>query len=221
MKSSDNADVATQGYVVPCSSVFRDQATACCHARQISVADLARGVLLLIGEDLICAYPDPGEPERTDRERVTVQSGSANGRTLLRKPRLQVRLEKGLRFDTIRRALSIGIELHHGKQALQLHLGKDIVSFESRLSRTEDDNQRLRRWLDELMFVPFDNGVRNRMDALHIMGFAPSLRPEIKAVRERFRRLVKIYHPDSPCGDHVRMAQLNDAARILLDSSLR
>ncbi|MCR9177657.1 MAG: J domain-containing protein [Alphaproteobacteria bacterium] len=49
-----------------------------------------------------------------------------------------------------------------------------------------------------------------------MLGFPPSAVPDQSTIKQRWRRLARIYHPDSPFGDHERMTQLNAAAERLV-----
>jgi len=66
-----------------------------------------------------------------------------------------------------------------------------------------------------LAFTPLSDGVRNRADALHVLGFPPDSHPDGRAVNARFRLLATVHHPDSEIGDHERMTQLTQAVRAL------
>ena len=68
-------------------------------------------------------------------------------------------------------------------------------------------------WLTLFAVLPF--GVRSRADALFVLGFRPGTRPDRAAIRGRMRVLAAVHHPDSPSGDHERMAQVNAAVEFL------
>ena len=48
-----------------------------------------------------------------------------------------------------------------------------------------------------------------------MLGFAPGSHPDARTVRERFRQLARVHHPDGAFGDHRRMTQLNEAVGVL------
>ena len=81
--------------------------------------------------------------------------------------------------------------------------------------RAQQELDRLHKYVDALAFEPLREGVNNRDDALHVMGFAPDARPNWREVRSKYRVLASIHHPDSNFGDHKRMTQLNAAMEIL------
>ena len=62
-------------YTVTCSSEFRDAVLALAERRKVNVADMTRSVVLVVPEEIISAFSDPGEPSRDDRETVTIKSG--------------------------------------------------------------------------------------------------------------------------------------------------
>jgi len=215
----------SKSYVIPVSSAFRDAVTALADSRNVSPADLARAVLLTVAPDMVAAAPDPGEPVREDREVVVVRSGVSNGRTLRRKPRLQVRLDDGLSVVTIRKALGLALEREQGGWTTGPSTADPSPSepqgrsrealLQEELNGALAEIDRLHDTIRSLSFMPLPDGVRTRAEALYVLGFPPTLRPEQGALKERFRLLAKVHHPDSPIGDTRRMAQLNDAMKIL------
>jgi len=78
-----------------------------------------------------------------------------------------------------------------------------------------EEIERLGSIVSVLSFDPLSSGVRNRIDALHVLGFSPSNRPNRDQIRARFRALAAVHHPDGDFGDHQRMSQLNAAMEIL------
>jgi hypothetical protein len=78
-----------------------------------------------------------------------------------------------------------------------------------------EEVERLRAIINVLAFEPLTDGVRTREEALHILGFPPTARPDERTVRAKFRMLATIHHPDSNHGNHQRMSQLNAAVDIL------
>ena len=83
------------------------------------------------------------------------------------------------------------------------------------LDQAREEIARLQATVSVLAFDPLDDGVNNRAEALHILGFTPGSWPDARSVRSRFRMLATIHHPDSNFGDHLRMSQLNQAMEIL------
>ena len=94
-----------QSYTIPCSSAFRDTVNSLAEKRRVNVADLARSALLLVPEELIRQFPDPGGPPSGDREQTVLKSGPSKGRPWRRKPRLQARLTSGYDVSMVRREI--------------------------------------------------------------------------------------------------------------------
>jgi len=203
-----------RSYAVPCAAAFRDQVLALAERRKVNVGDLARSVLLLLPRATVAAFPDPGEPAPDDRESVVLKSGPSANKPWRRKPRLQVRLPDGFRIPEIRRALGLALAMEGGEKALTLEDGGSPRA-EDRLRRAEEEIDRLRGAVMALAFEPLPHGVRNRADALFVLGFAPTARPDQKTIRARFRMLATVHHPDSGFGHHERMTQLNEALSVL------
>jgi hypothetical protein len=211
-------------YTIPCSSVFRQAVEALAESRQVNVGDLARSVLLVVPAAEVEQFPDPGEPPSHDRETVILKSGPAEGRPWRRKPRLQVRMPPGHAIPFIRRALGLALALAEGSLAVT------VSDPAAPVQRSEpepppppvveaepeaDELDRLRAIISALAFEPLPDGVRNRGEALHVLGFSPGAKPDSRTVRAKFRLLATIHHPDSDHGDHQRMSQLNQAMALL------
>lgn len=208
----------SQSYIVPCSSSFRDRVTAFADSQGASVADLARGVLLLVPNESVMATEDPGEPAADDREVVKLQSGPSKGRSLRRKPRLQLRLPIGYDAARLRRALALALKMSEGEKSFSVESVQDRKQRSDDRAirvRLEEDIEQLRRIIGGLAFEPLRDGISSRSEALYVLGFAPTAVPDQKVIRGRYRRLALVFHPDSPFGDHQRMSQLNEALEKL------
>ena len=206
-------------YVVPCSSAFRDAVQRLATKRGVSPADLARSVLLIVSDQMVKRHPDPGEPGKDDREAVQLQSGASVGRTLRRKPRLQMRLPRGYDNQTLRKALSIALARAKGGVEVTLVTDADRRAeqvVEAARDTLSEENETLRRLVQDLSMPLLTHGTISRADALFLLGFPPSSAPDQGTIKRRWRRLAMIYHPDSTFGDHERMTQLNAAAEYLL-----
>ena len=214
-------------YTIPCSSAFRNAINALAASRQVNVADLARSILLVIPETAIREVPDPGGPPPEDREEATLKSGPSAGKLWRRKPRLQVRLSAGYNATIVRRALNLALKLHQGELSPKLEKARPDTGAIEMQKPTEpreppqpspalqEEVDRLQSVVSALMFEPLEEGVTTRADARHVMGFAPSDRPDKATVRARFRKLAAIHHPDGNYGSHQRMSQLNAAMDLL------
>ncbi|MBL4690593.1 MAG: J domain-containing protein [Rhodospirillales bacterium] len=227
------ATTTKQSYTIPCSSRFRDDVTALARDKGVNVGDLARSVVLIVPPALLIAYPDPGEPAKSDREGVTLKSGPAKGRLWRRKPRLQARLAPGFEISALRRALNMALAMDNKDITLRLEgleqvqtgapmaadWTPDMEDRRAAASSTAhlDDEElaRLGAMVSVLSFNPLADGVRTRAEGLFVLGFPPGSRPDIGVLRGRFRMLATIHHPDSGYGSHDRMSQLNSAMDIL------
>lgn len=200
-------------YTIPCASDFRDAVQALARRRKVNVADLARSVLLVLPPEVVRGEPDPGGPKPGDREEIRLKSGPATGKPWRRKPRLQMRLAPGHDTPTVRRALGLALRLEDG--AVSLCLEKKNGEADQVPDHLKEELDRLRTVVSILSFDPLINGVGTREEALHVLGFPPTQRPSAQALRQRFRMLATIHHPDSNFGSHQRMSQLNAAMDIL------
>ncbi len=202
-------------YTIPCSSSFRDAVESLAGARQVNVADLARSILLVVPKAVIRDVPDPGGPPPGDREETVLKSGPSAGKPWRRKPRLQVRLSPGYDVVTVRRALNLALQLHQGILAVNVEDTHAELAPIEPPPELREELSRLQAIVSVLMFDPLAEGVTSRAEALHVMGFAPTDRPDRSTVRARFRILATIHHPDSHYGSHQRMSQLNAAMEQL------
>lgn len=180
--------------------------------RHVNPGDLARSVLLMLPTETIDGFDDPGEPDDRDRETITLKSGPAAGKLWQRKPRLQVRLPAGFDTTTIRKAL--GLVLSMDRQQLIARLEHPEMQ-----ARRDAEADRLRAAVQTLSLDILEGGVQTHADALYVLGFHPSARPDRSSLRMRFRMFAAIHHPDGDVGDHRRMAQLNAAMDILRPSA--
>jgi hypothetical protein len=230
-----------QSYTVPCSTKFRDVVIALAARKSVNVADLARSILLVLPEDIIKNFADPGEPQLTDREKIILKSGLSKGRLWRRKPRLQVRLTPGYKISFVRRALNLAVVLdsnlylinvrkqevdaldnYNSAKENTLVLSQYVMNNSHQVSNTANqkvsyEGKRLQELISALSFTPLPGEISSRTDALHILGFFPTERPDRTTVRLKFKLLAKIHHPDNNFGNHQRMSQLN-AAMDLLDA---
>ncbi len=200
-------------FTVTCPSGFRDQINALARRSGVNAADLARSILLTVPGDVIGRSPDPGEPERNDRDLVTLKSGASAGRTLRRKPRLQLRLPGRFAPATIRKALGLALAMDRGEFGFNVGAGGE--DQKQLIDDLYQENERLLTLLSVLSFKPLPEGPRTRAEALHVLGFPPGEEPVTADVRAKFKMLATIHHPDSGYGDNQRMGQLNQAMDLL------
>jgi hypothetical protein len=225
-RAEDRTARHKHSYTVTCSSSFRDAVDAMARTRKVNVGDLARSVMLVVPEKAIEDQPDPGEPPPGDRETVILKSGPAEGRPWRRKPRLQVRMTPGFSISFIRKALALALLMGQGEIAVRVDDGKARPVIEpvalppsgpdpAELAHHIEEVERLRTIINLLAFDPLPHGVLTREEALHVLGFPPTSRPDDRTLRSKFRLLATIHHPDSSHGSHHRMSQLNAAMELL------
>ena len=216
-------------YTVTCPPQFRDAVSALVEKHKVNVADLTRPILLAMLDDVIASFPDPGEPEKEDRDEVVLKSGPSQGRPWRRKPRLQVRFPSGARISMIRRTLGLTLATEKNDMKVSFSDGTEDgksdgkgnsksggwTSESEEVMQLRDENERLRALLSVMSFDPLREGVKAREDALHVLGFLPQSKPDISSVKARFRLLATARHPDNDFGNHQRMRQLNKAVGLL------
>ncbi len=215
-----------KAYIVPCSSRFRQEIESLIRSRNVAndnigIGDLARAVMLLIPQDVIESQPDPGDPDKNDRDIVTVSTGHSAGRTMPRKPRIQVRLPQQSDISSIRKALGLALSLEKGWVNIALD-NKRAEGAIRKLESAEAEIKRLQGLLQILSFKPLVQGVRTRRDALYVLGFTPDANPSQAEIKTAYRTRAMIFHPDSNrdahygvFNDHQRMSQLSEAAKLL------
>ncbi len=201
-------------YAIPCASQFRDQVSELADRRNVNVGDIARSVMLTLPEKIIESMEDPGEPNVEDRETIILKSGPSAGKPWRRKPRLQVRMPAGYDMVVIRKALALALELDGGK----INISLEDPSLPTRKEQADKDREkiiRLHTIVTAMSFELIKGGVQTLEEALYVLGFPPSSRPNMSDVKQRFRLMATIHHPDSDLGGHERMSQLNDAVSLL------
>ncbi|MDV7340872.1 J domain-containing protein [Terasakiella sp. A23] len=238
-KAKPKSSNLKHSYTIPCTSQFRDRVSHLADQKKVNVADLARSVLLMVSDADISAFADPGDPDAQDRETVILKSGPSKGRPWRRKPRLQVRMAPGYDVLHIRKALNLALYMEEGKAEVRVHTEESLRAQKAELEamkkqveeqakaqnnihnlpETIEEMERLRAIVSVLSFEPLHEGVQDRSDALHILGFPPKTYPGRSELTARFRMLATIHHPDGKYGSHERMSQLNQAMAILRSAS--
>ena len=95
-----------KAYTISCSSSLRDGIEDLARKKEVNAGDIARSVILTFAKNEIDNFPDPGEPQKHDREELWLKKGKEE-RLWKRKPRLQLRLMEGLDNIFIRKALGL------------------------------------------------------------------------------------------------------------------
>jgi len=209
-----SGSVGKPSYIIPCASDFRDEVVALAARKFVNVADIARSVLLTVPTPAIRNFADPGGPPVGDREEIRIASGSAAGRVLKRKPRLQMRLPSGFDVSLVRRALGFALAIDRGELDLSpAPDASDLVTGD--IQAQDEEILRLKTLISLLSFDLLQDGPQTRADALYILGFPPAANPDRIQLRAKYTMLASIHHPDSDYGDHMRMSQLNMAMDLL------
>jgi len=216
-------------YTVTCPLQFRDAVSALVEKHKVNVADLTRPILLAMPDDVIASFPDPGEPEKEDRDEVVLKSGPSQGRPWRRKPRLQVRFPSGARISMIRRTLGLTLATEKNDMKVSFSDGTEDGKLDGKgngksgggmsepeeVMQLRDKNECLRALLSVMSFYLLHEGVTTLEDALYVLGFPLQSKPDISSVKARFRLLATARHPDNDFGNHQRMRQLNKAVGLL------
>ena len=197
-------------YTIACSSKFRNEILDLAAKKNVNAGDLARSVFLIFAKEDIEKVSDTAEPDVYEREEVTLKSGSLKGQKFKRKPRLQVRMPKGLTPSFIRKALLMALALEKGEIALEL--GQKQTPKRNDLNQ---EIERLKTVVSVLAFEPLKGGIKTKNDALFVFGFPPNSNPDLRMLKSRFRVLASIFHPDSIFGSHDRMSNINSAMDFL------
>ena len=224
-----------QSYVVSCAGPFQAAVTGLAQHLGVTASDLAISVMTLIPAEEIDRFTDPGDAPDGDRETVVLRSGPRAGRSLRRKPRLQLRLRAGLTAAHIRRCLGVALAIHAGEESLSVgrqapspqtvpeppasqpdpELLTRIRELQGELTRARDAQAELRAIINLLAFDLLPNGVRNQKEARYVLGLPPDGRLDRRHIKARFRQLSQVFHPDKATGDTDRMGQILDASRFL------
>ena len=123
-----------------------------------------------------------------------------------------------VRSARLRRALALALQISEGERSFSIESVQDRKQRSDDQAirvRLEEDVEQLQRIIGDLAFKPLRDGISTRSEALYVLGFAPTVVPDQKVIRGRYRRLALVFHPDSPFGDHQRMSQLNEALEKL------
>lgn len=211
-----------KSYVIPCPSGFRDAVRALADKRGVTATDLALGVLTLVDRKVIAEVDDPGGPAPDDRESVQLKSGPRRGRTLTRKPRLQLRLPNALDHTHVRRSLALALDLDSGRRVLTIaspdqepRQAAELARQAAALRKAEQALADMRATLNIIAFDANGQSVSSTEQASYILGLPPGAPLSRELVKTRFRQLSRVFHPDLPTGDTARMSRIIEAVRFL------
>ena len=153
-----------------------------------------------------------GTYEQTVALKLVPRSGSA---AVLRRFEAERRILAALQHPGIARLLDAGTAAA-GRPYFAMELVEGVPITQDADARALTPRERLellaraRDAIDALSPTALEV-VATEAEALFLLGFPPGSRPDASAVRDRFRRLAKIHHPDAPFGDTIRMGLLNAA----------
>ena len=203
-------------YTIPCSSKFRRDVRALAETGETTIGAIARSVFFLFSPETIKMRQDPGGPQTQDRDLVQIKTGSNAGKTLQRKPRIQLRLAGGYSAADVRKALDIALDLKK-RNAFKIKNIADGSSLPSAVETKSLKNEltALKESLSKLLFTPLEGGVKTKLDALYVFGFPSKLDPTKMTITARYKELASVYHPDTALGSHTHMTQINQAYQIL------
>lgn len=203
-------------YTIRVSRDMRDQFLQLAVERGLSPSELAEAALALLTPTAAAAIADPGEPTAGEREfqAITLTNGSV--RRVGRYPTLRLRLPKNLGTSYIRQALTLALALNRGDRYRLVSAGESR-SIATRIETLERHNRELTAALDRVTFKPLPTKNLTLRQAASIFGFPNEWSCDEGKVKQRFRDLAPIFHPDTgllSCRE--RMEQLIQAKNILL-----
>lgn len=166
-----------------------------------------------------CPYDGTGDPALCDPHRIAIAEAS--------RPRTPVEVLLGSLGDLLSgqsintdATLGAAADLFGNWKGLGADWHPDVEEGESENSshRRAQSGQapwtRARAWAAQQV----DPVIEAQRAARRVMGFAQGLRLTEDMVTDRKRELAKRYHPDKPGGSTEKMAEVNDAADVLMES---
>ena len=196
-----------KAYVIPCPSSFRNSIDVLCRKKKVNAGDIARSVILMIPEAAINAAADPGGPVTGDREPLSNKS-----KTKI-KPRIQVRLPEGYSTVFVRKALNLALIFDSRENDMMVSKSDKKLSEENKVLKNE--NEKLKTIISSIMFEPLKEPITTRTQAFYVLGLRIDTNPTTAQIKQKYRMLATIHHPDGHLGSHERMSQLNEAMTFL------
>ena len=187
-------------HTIYCSEGFKIRVAAVCDATDMSPADLVKAVFLFSDikdfNDVIL-----GETNNV-REHVLVKSGINAGKTVSRKPRIQVMLPFKTSPDVLKKALILATQPKL-KLANVEDTKKTMIAYNNSIIKGIQPDM-----IDKITTIG---------DALHILGFAPRTKVIKSEVKVRYRTLLKTYHSDTGniFADTSRLLAIQSAWKII------
>ncbi len=214
-----------KGYIITCASSFRDRIEVLCRKKKVNAGDIARSIILTIDSQFISSFPDSGEPALEDREFFYTKSDKNKKYPKKIKPRIQLRLPTGYDNIFIRKALNLALSLDKEEttilKALSLsHLEAPPASEPSpppttTMTVSSEQIEHLKSTIYALLFEPLQKEITTQAEAFYILGIPPFSNMTLAKLKQRFRFLATIHHPDNELGSKERMQQLKEAFDFL------
>ncbi len=111
------------------------------------------------------------------------------------------------------------LKLKHEQMDLEKEQAKNNTTNEvdskDELKKAYSELDRLSMIVNILTFESIETGIKTKNQALHVMCLTPDIKHIFKDIKDRYRLLSRIHHPDSPYGSTEKMAILNDAFAYL------
>ena len=194
-------------HTIYCSEGFKSRVVAVCDATDMSPADLVKAVFLFSDikdfNDIIL-----GETNNV-REHVLVKSGINAGKTISRKPRIQIILPFKISPDVLKKALTLATQ-----PKLKLANVEDTKKMQlfSKKTMISDNNPIIKGIQPDMI-----DKITTIRDALHILGFAPRTKATKLEIKVRYRALLKAYHSDTGniFADTKRLSAVQSAWKII------
>lgn len=205
-----------QACAVVCAASLRDAVLRLAQRRGLTPSELAEAALALLSPAVAAVVADPGPPENSEREYREVTLASGRRRRIGRLPGLRLRLSGEPTPAAVRQALSLALALDD-LQAYRLLPAAEQQQTAAQIARLETHNRELRAALDRVTFKTLPTRTLTPKQAAHILGFANEWGCDEARVKQRFRELAPIFHPDAgllACRE--RMEQLIQAKSLLL-----
>nr|WP_255636403.1 hypothetical protein [Azospirillum sp. 412522] len=203
-------------FVVPCQHSLRSAVEAAAAARGMTVSQLLRAFLTVVGPAVLDALPDPGPPNSVDESYRLVTLKNGRTRRVRVVPKLRVRYPVRLEHATVRKAAWAAATIGMPDGARLVTSG-ELAAVETEMSRCRLRLEQLTAALETLAFRPLQQPIRKPWQATYVLGFTHEWGLEPQTVNSRFRTLAPIFHPDTGLlSSAERMSQLLEARNFLL-----
>jgi hypothetical protein len=200
----------------PCQHALLSAVDAAAKARGMSVAQLIRACLTVIGPDNLASMPDPGTPESVDESYRLVPLKRGGFRRQKTVPRLRIGYPTPVDAATVRKAAWVAATVSNGEGARLVTAG-ELNAIELELGRCRLRLEQMTAALETLAFRPLRQPISKTWEATYVLGFTHEWGLDPQTVNSRFRTLAPIFHPDTGLlSSAERMSQLLEARNFLL-----